>query len=236
MLERADVIDLALSLIVHNRLTRDKYDHLPRQPDDDCEAEEDDEFDDTYPEYDGNPPVLSEDQLNVYCDVILFLQKWDCTAALRAFGLGILELLVMRRIMPGEALALGMLSSDAELCAATMSSTIGCKTLSVTNLPLRVWERADPRFLWAMGMARELQVEGEDLGSLFLQELQDAEGGELSKYARQGMEGLTAGDRSSTEQATDYAPCMSCGERMNPRTVNELAHQCISSVSCMYLL
>ncbi|EJT52247.1 hypothetical protein A1Q1_05457 [Trichosporon asahii var. asahii CBS 2479] len=226
VLERAVVIDLALNLIVHNRLTRDKYDHLPRQPNDDCEADEDDEFDDTYPEYDGNPPALSGGQLNLYCDVILFLQKWDCAAALRAFGLGILELLVMRRIRPADALTLGMLSSDADLCAATMSSTIGCKTLRLANFPLRVWERAEPRFLWAMGMARELQVEGEDLGSLFLQELQVAEEGELSKYVLQGTEGLTAGDRSSTEQAINRTLCSACGEHLEPWTLlDEIAVQ-----------
>lgn len=160
-LERAGVVDVALGLIVHNRLNIDKYDHIPRVSSDD-------------------PPVLPDGQLNVYADVVSFLHKWDCTAALRAFGLGVLELAVMRPVCPSEALALGMLAGDAELCAATLSASSRRMGWSAAHLPLQVWERAQPKFLWAFGMACTVadkdSKEG-DMGLEFLRHLQLAEQG-----------------------------------------------------------
>lgn len=168
VLERAGVLDVSLGLIVHNRLNIDKYEHIPHETDD-------------------KPPPIPDGQLNVFSDVISFLHKWDCAAALRAFGLCVLELLVLRRVRPIDALVLGMLSKDAELCAAALSRTIGCRGWQVAHLPLNVIERADPRFLWAMGMAcappespNEID-DIDDVGLFFLIKLQLAERQNLSQ-------------------------------------------------------
>lgn len=158
-LERAGVVDVALGLIVHNRLNFDKYDHIPRVSSD-------------------NPPMLPDGQLNVYTDVVSFLHKWDCAVALRAFGLGVLELVVMRRVCVSEALALGMLASDAELCAATLSASSRGVGWSAADLPLQVWERAQPRFLWAFACTvTDKNSKGGDMGLEFLRHLQLAEQG-----------------------------------------------------------
>lgn len=110
--------------------------------------------------------------MNHYVNLILFMQKYDCSGALRAFAHQVLVLLVHDQISVSNTYSLGAIADDVQLCAAAVylyTKQHSGQPVKM-DVPARVWRLADTRYLYAL---RSAEHGGEITAEHFLDALME---------------------------------------------------------------
>lgn len=96
--------------------------------------------------------------LDIFLDLISFLHKYDCTPTLRSFCGEVLKFVSFEAISPLDGFALGAIAADDDLCAASLAmvdfSSEG-EGLKLGDIGAFVWERAGPRYLYALTKTKQ---------------------------------------------------------------------------------
>lgn len=149
-IERADVVDIALRLIV-SVILASAADVLA-----------------------GGKQYATEPQLNLWADTALFLRKWDCGSAQRVLMLSIKERMLVGSLLPQDAFVLGLVIDSPDLCYPALRSPTGqLPRIEVTTIPFHVWQRVELRYLYALARVQRYHGDSHDFGELFAEALHD---------------------------------------------------------------
>lgn len=108
---------------------------------------------------------VDECTLEVFLDVIKFMQKYDCAPTLRTFCSEVSMLVLRGYIMHHEGFALGAVTDSELLCAACLSQfnkAAGPKetTTFVALIPRLIWRLAPPKYFHALMLTKyHIEVE-----------------------------------------------------------------------------
>lgn len=129
-LERDEILEHFLHLILQSRLTWNDYTNEP-----------------SLGETIGSP------MMNRLVDLTDFLHKWECAGPLRMYGLCVTEMLVRGEISAYDAFILGMLADDPELCISCLKIKGQLTSPLDVTVEFRIWQRVKPKYLWALACA-----------------------------------------------------------------------------------